>query len=106
MGIELVYHCGTNDYTVPKHGGFDKLNHRVLNLLDISITAFCSESKIPASRFYKCSKLTSIYFDDTSTGYKTDDKPYTNGTYISVLNSTTNATNLTTTYYKQYWYKL
>ena len=59
--------------------------------------------------FCDCSSLTSITFEDTSTWYTTtsssDWENKTGGTQISVSDSSTNATYLTSSYSEHYWYK-
>ena len=53
--------------------------------------------------FYNCAYLNSVRFSNTSGWYITEDETATSGTGITVSNSSTNATNLKTTYRSYYW---
>ena len=74
-----------------------------------SITIPNSVQSIGWGAFIDCTALKNIYFNDTSTWYRTsnysDWQNKTGGTEISVTTSSTNATNFKSTYYNYYWYK-
>ncbi|MDE6303119.1 MAG: leucine-rich repeat domain-containing protein, partial [Clostridia bacterium] len=74
-----------------------------------SVTIGDSVTSIGSYAFSGCSKLTSIEFNSTSGWYCTysssDWNNKTNGTYMSVTNTSTNATYFTDTYKSFYWYK-
>lgn len=98
--------------------GCEKLNNVTLpkNLTKISFGLFqnctsLTSFTIPANvtviaedAFQECTALTKITFEDTSTWYLGHSDGDT-GTEISVTNSSTNATNLVTTYHDYYWSK-
>ena len=58
--------------------------------------------------FYYCSKLTSVTFEDPDGWWYADSDSAISGTELSsseLLNSSTAATYLESTYYNKYWFK-
>lgn len=85
----------------------DNAFSQCFELTQISIPT--SVTSIEYEAFHYCINLTSVEFEQTANWYTTDDEDNfqnkTGGTPIDVTNSTTNATNIKSTYANYFWYR-
>ncbi len=70
-----------------------------------SITIPDSVTSIGRYAFSGCGGLTSVTFDDPTGWYVTRTQGATSGTYVNLINASTNANYFTSTYDDYYWYK-
>ena len=108
IGNYAFYGCsGLTSVTIPDgvtsigNGAFNKCSGLT------SVTIGKGVTSIGNYAFEYCSGLTSVTFKNTFVGwwYVTTKPDASSGTNVTVTNASTNATNLTSTYYSYYWYR-
>ena len=73
-------------------------------LTSVDLSGCTSLTSIESFAFYNCSALVSVVFPEGSTGWEVStSSSMTNPISVDVTNASTNASNLTDTYYNYYW---